>query len=61
LKDLTEKAREGRLKKEEISGGTFTVSNLGMFDVEFFTPIINPFLLKLFLDEFSNLVFNLLS
>ncbi|MBS7608148.1 2-oxo acid dehydrogenase subunit E2 [Candidatus Bathyarchaeota archaeon] len=42
LKDLTEKAREGRLKKEEINGGTFTVSNLGMFDVEFFTPIINP-------------------
>lgn len=42
LKDLTEKARGGRLKKEEVSGGTFTVSNLGMFDVEFFTPIINP-------------------
>ncbi|MGB9684820.1 MAG: dihydrolipoamide acetyltransferase family protein, partial [Candidatus Bathyarchaeales archaeon] len=42
LKDLTEKARDGRLKKEELSGGTFTVSNLGMFDVEFFTPIINP-------------------
>jgi len=42
LKDLTEKAREGRLKKEEISGGTFTVSNLGMYDVELFTPIINP-------------------
>ncbi|MCS7124952.1 MAG: 2-oxo acid dehydrogenase subunit E2 [Candidatus Bathyarchaeota archaeon] len=42
LKDLTEKAREGKLKREEISGGTFTVSNLGMFDVEFFTPIINP-------------------
>jgi len=42
LKDLAEKAREGRLKKEEISGGTFTVSNLGMYDVDFFTPIINP-------------------
>lgn len=42
LNDLVKKAREGRLGKEEVSGGTFTVSNLGMYDVEFFTPIINP-------------------
>jgi pyruvate dehydrogenase E2 component (dihydrolipoamide acetyltransferase) len=42
LNDLVEKARGGKLKKEELSGGTFTVSNLGMYDVEFFTPIINP-------------------
>jgi pyruvate dehydrogenase E2 component (dihydrolipoamide acetyltransferase) len=42
IKDLTVKAREGKLKKEELSGGTFTVSNLGMYEVEFFTPIINP-------------------
>ncbi|MEM3578609.1 MAG: dihydrolipoamide acetyltransferase family protein [Candidatus Bathyarchaeia archaeon] len=42
LKEVTEKARERKLKREEISGGTFTVSNLGMFDVEFFMPIINP-------------------
>ena len=42
LKDLVEKAREGKLKREEVSGGTFTVSNLGVYDVEFFTPIINP-------------------
>ncbi|MEM2385866.1 MAG: dihydrolipoamide acetyltransferase family protein, partial [Candidatus Bathyarchaeia archaeon] len=42
LNDLVEKAREGKLRKEEVSGGTFTVSNLGMYDVEFFTPIINP-------------------
>lgn len=42
LKNFIEKAREEKLKKEELSGGTFTVSNLGMYDVEFFTPIINP-------------------
>ncbi|MBS7616376.1 2-oxo acid dehydrogenase subunit E2 [Candidatus Bathyarchaeota archaeon] len=42
IRDLTEKARHGKLKKEELSGGTFTVSNLGMYEVEFFTPIINP-------------------
>ncbi|MEM2953286.1 MAG: dihydrolipoamide acetyltransferase family protein [Candidatus Bathyarchaeia archaeon] len=42
IRDLTVKAREGRLRKEEVSGGTFTVSNLGMYEVEFFTPIINP-------------------
>lgn len=42
LNGLVEKARDGKLKKEELSGGTFTVSNLGMYDVEFFTPIINP-------------------
>jgi pyruvate dehydrogenase E2 component (dihydrolipoamide acetyltransferase) len=42
IRDLTEKARQEKLKKEEVSGGTFTVSNLGMYDVEFFTPIINP-------------------
>jgi len=42
IKNLTEKARDGKLTKEEISGSTFTISNLGMFGVEFFTPIINP-------------------
>jgi pyruvate dehydrogenase E2 component (dihydrolipoamide acetyltransferase) len=30
------------LAKEELAGGTFTVTNLGMYGVEFFTPIINP-------------------
>jgi pyruvate dehydrogenase E2 component (dihydrolipoamide acetyltransferase) len=42
LKELTEKARQGKLAKEEVTGGTFTVTNLGMCGVEFFTPIINP-------------------
>ncbi|MCJ7424091.1 2-oxo acid dehydrogenase subunit E2 [Candidatus Bathyarchaeota archaeon] len=40
--ELTEKARKGKLSKEELSGGTFTVTNLGMYDVDFFVPIINP-------------------
>lgn len=39
---LTGLARSGKLRPEEISGGTFTVSNLGMFDVESFTAVINP-------------------
>lgn len=42
INDLTEKARNGKLSKEEVSGGTFTITNLGMYGVEFFTPIINP-------------------
>ena len=41
-KALAEKARAGQLKLEEVSGGTFTVSNLGMFGVDQFTAIINP-------------------
>lgn len=39
---LAEKARTGALSKEDISGGSFTVSNLGMFGVSTFTAIINP-------------------
>jgi pyruvate dehydrogenase E2 component (dihydrolipoamide acetyltransferase) len=41
-KELAAKAREKKLKPEEFSGGTFTVSNLGMYDVEEFAAIINP-------------------
>jgi pyruvate dehydrogenase E2 component (dihydrolipoamide acetyltransferase) len=40
--DLAERARTGKLTREEISGGTFTVSNLGMFGVDRFDAIINP-------------------
>lgn len=40
--ELADKARNGRLKLEEVSGGTFTVSNLGVYGVDAFTPIINP-------------------
>ncbi|MBQ9015484.1 MAG: 2-oxo acid dehydrogenase subunit E2 [Firmicutes bacterium] len=39
---LFAKAREGKLAPDEYSGGTFTVSNLGMFGIENFTAIINP-------------------
>lgn len=39
--DLAKRAREGGLKSEEYQGSTFTISNLGMFGVESFTPIIN--------------------
>ncbi|KAK2157329.1 hypothetical protein LSH36_193g05024 [Paralvinella palmiformis] len=42
VKDLAGKAREGKLKPEEYQGGTFTISNLGMFGVSEFTAIINP-------------------
>ncbi len=42
LRELTVKAKDGKLSKEEISGGTFTITNLGMYGVDFFTPIINP-------------------
>jgi pyruvate dehydrogenase E2 component (dihydrolipoamide acetyltransferase) len=42
LKELVEKAREGKLAKEDVAGGTFTVTNLGMYGVEVFIPIINP-------------------
>lgn len=42
IRELTEKARQGKLAREEVTGGTFTITNLGMYGVEFFTPIINP-------------------
>lgn len=42
LKELTDRARKGSLSLEDVSGGTFTISNLGMFGVDSFTPIINP-------------------
>jgi pyruvate dehydrogenase E2 component (dihydrolipoamide acetyltransferase) len=40
-RSLAEKARAGKLAIEDVSGGTFTVSNLGMFGVDGFTPILN--------------------
>ncbi len=38
---LIERARSGRLGPDEMQGGTFTITNLGMFDIDAFTPIIN--------------------
>ena len=40
--ELADKAQNGKLTKEDISGGSFTVSNLGMFGVTQFTAIVNP-------------------
>ncbi|HVN53303.1 MAG TPA: dihydrolipoamide acetyltransferase family protein [Anaerolineaceae bacterium] len=42
LADLTERARGRRLTTPEMTGSTFTISNLGMYGVEAFTAIINP-------------------
>lgn len=42
VRDLVARANEGRLKQQEIEGGAFSVSNLGMFGVESFSAILNP-------------------
>lgn len=42
VKELTEKARQKKLARNEVTGGTFTITNLGMYGIDFFTPIINP-------------------
>jgi len=41
-RELAERARAGKLAPDEMTGGTFTISNMGMLDVENFTAIINP-------------------
>jgi len=41
LADLAERARSRRLHADEMQGGTFTVTNLGMYGIDAFTPIIN--------------------
>ncbi len=41
-KELVEKAKSGKLKPEEMSGSSFTISNMGMLGVDSFTAIINP-------------------
>jgi pyruvate dehydrogenase E2 component (dihydrolipoamide acetyltransferase) len=41
-RDLAERARGGKLRVPEMSGATFSISNLGMFDVDEFSAIINP-------------------
>ena len=42
MRDLAARAREGKLKPEEFQGGTFSVSNLGMYGIDEFSAIINP-------------------
>lgn len=41
-KELINKARDGALRPDDMKGGTFTISNLGMFEVDSFTAIVNP-------------------
>jgi pyruvate dehydrogenase E2 component (dihydrolipoamide acetyltransferase) len=41
-KDLAERAKSGRLRPADVTGGTFTISNLGMFGVDAFSAIITP-------------------
>lgn len=42
VRDLATRARDGKLKPEEFQGGTFTVSNLGMFGISEFSAVVNP-------------------
>jgi pyruvate dehydrogenase E2 component (dihydrolipoamide acetyltransferase) len=42
MKDLAGRAKEGKLKPEEFQGGTFSISNLGMFGIREFAAVINP-------------------
>lgn len=39
--DLVSRTRDGTISAEDLQGGTFTISNLGMYDIDAFTPIIN--------------------
>jgi pyruvate dehydrogenase E2 component (dihydrolipoamide acetyltransferase) len=41
LVEMGNRAQNNTLKAEEISGGTFTISNLGMFGIKYFTPVLN--------------------
>ncbi len=42
LQTLVDKTRQDELAKDDVTGGTFTITNLGMYDVDVFIPIINP-------------------
>jgi pyruvate dehydrogenase E2 component (dihydrolipoamide acetyltransferase) len=42
MRELATRARAGRSMPDDLRGGTFTITNLGMYDVDAFTPIINP-------------------
>jgi len=42
MKDLAARARDGKLKPEEYQGGTFSISNLGMYGIKQFDAVINP-------------------
>ncbi|MHB8468138.1 MAG: dihydrolipoamide acetyltransferase family protein [Gaiellaceae bacterium] len=40
--DLVSRARDGKLRTDDLEGGTFTISNLGMYDVDQFVAVLNP-------------------
>jgi len=42
MKELTAKAVQGNIPVDDLAGATFTVSNLGSFGIESFTPLLNP-------------------
>lgn len=42
IKSLSEQARTGKLQSDQLTGSTFTVTNLGVYGVDHFTPILNP-------------------
>ena len=41
-RDLADRAREGKASYDEVTGGTFSITNLGAYEIDAFTPIINP-------------------
>ena len=41
IKDMAQKARAGSLSSDDMHGTTFTISNLGSFGIEYFTPVLN--------------------
>lgn len=41
FREMVDRARKGKTLPDDISGGTFTITNLGMYDIEGFTPVIN--------------------
>jgi pyruvate dehydrogenase E2 component (dihydrolipoamide acetyltransferase) len=40
--EVVQRAREGKLRQEDLEGGTFTISNLGMYGIDRFTAVLNP-------------------
>jgi pyruvate/2-oxoglutarate dehydrogenase complex dihydrolipoamide acyltransferase (E2) component len=41
FREMVDRARQGRALPDDLSGGTFTITNLGMYDIDAFTPVIN--------------------
>ena len=56
IADFAKRAKDGKLTLEELTGGTFTISNGGVFGSLFSTPIINPLSLQFSASMTRNLV-----